>query len=120
VDWEPDAQAGDCLLRVALLRQLIDLRAHVSSRYGDVTLDAPGRVVSALSDEHAAIVRRLGGSRRIALSIRLHFTDGAYVGGEETYALVDKGRPNPLLRLTAQITVRTPRTASPRTSPAPT
>ena len=28
VDWEPDTQAGDCLLRVELLRQLVALHAQ--------------------------------------------------------------------------------------------
>jgi hypothetical protein len=31
VDWEPDARAGDCLLRPELLRRLIALGARVSS-----------------------------------------------------------------------------------------
>jgi hypothetical protein len=119
VDWQPDAQAGDCLLRPQLLRSLVEGRASVTATTAEVTLVATGRLVAALSDEHAALVRRLGGARRITLTIRLAFKDGAYIRGEETYALVDKGRPNPLLRLTAHITLRTPRTASPRTSPAP-
>jgi hypothetical protein len=120
VDWQPDALAGDCLLRPPLLRRLLEGRASVTTTREEVTLIAPGRLVAALSDEHAALVRRLGGARRITLNIRLVFKDGAYTQGEETYSLVDKGRPNPLLRLTAHITLRTPRTASPRTLPAAT
>jgi len=120
VDWQPDAQAGDCLLRPAVLRHLVEGRASVTATTAEVTLVAPGRLVSALSDEHAALVRRLGGTRRITLTIRLGFSNGAYTQGEETYSLIDKGRPNPLLRLTAHIKLRTPRRASPRTSPAPT
>jgi hypothetical protein len=119
VDWQPDTQAGDCLLRPALLRQIVEGRASVTTTRQEVTLAAPGRLVSALSDEHAALVRRLGGARRITLTIRLKFKDGGYVQGEETYSLVDKGRPSPLLRLTAHIKLRAPRTASPHTSPAP-
>src|SRR5262249_51537247 len=95
VDWEPDPQGGDCLLRVDLLRRLLDLhpkitfssKTPVSTR--TVTLEAPGRMVAALSDEHAALVRRLGGARRVVLTIHLRFNVGAsnvYAGGEETYA----------------------------------
>jgi hypothetical protein len=119
VDWEPDAQAGDCLLRPELLRRLVDLRADAHFARDDLLLQAPGRLVAALSGEHAALVRRLGGARRVEMAIRLRFVDNAYVGGEETYALVERGRRVPLLRLTADVSIRQPRAASPRTSPAP-
>jgi hypothetical protein len=120
VDWEPDPQAGDCLLRPALLQRLLDSGASLTATDKQVVLHAPGRIVSALGDQHAALVRRLGGARRVSLSITLRFADAAYIGGEESYALVDRGRPIPLLRLSADIRLRTPRTASPHTSPLPT
>jgi hypothetical protein len=119
VDWEADTQAGDCLLRVALLRQLVELRAQTRFAGDELTIQAPGRIVAALSPEHAALVRRLGGARRVEMRLTLRFAAGTYLGGEEVYALVERGRRVPLLRLLAEVSVRTPRTASPRTSPAP-
>jgi hypothetical protein len=113
VDWEPDAQAGDCLLRAELLRRLVELRAQARFAGDDVLLQAPGRIVAALSGDHSALVRRLGGARRVEMAIRLRFADNAYVGGEETYSLVERGRRVPLLRLVADVNVRQPRTASP-------
>jgi hypothetical protein len=124
VDWEADAQAGDCLLRVELLRRLVELRAQTRFVGNELVVQAPGRIVAALSPEHAALVRRLGGARRVEMTLRLRFAQtgglGAYLGGEEVYALVERGRRVPLLRLLAEVTVRAPRTASPHTSPAPT
>jgi len=119
VDWEPDAQAGDCLLRAELLRRLVELHAQARFAGDDVLVQAPGLLVAALSGDHAALVRRLGGARRLEMAIRLRFVDNAYVGGEETYSLVERGRRVALLRLTADVTVRQPREAWPRTSPAP-
>jgi hypothetical protein len=121
VDWEPDPQAGDCLLRVELLRRLVDLGAKTRVAADEVRVQAPGRTVAALSNEHAALVRQLGGARRVEMSLRLRFADGVYVGGEETLALVERGRgrPIPLLRLSADVKVRPSHAASPRTSPAP-
>jgi hypothetical protein len=119
VDWETDTQAGDCLLRAELLRQLVALHAQTRFVGDDLVILAPGRMVAALSSDHAALVRRLGGARRVEMSLRLRFVDDTYVGGEETYSLVERGRHVPLLRLTAEVTVRSPRAASPRTSRAP-
>jgi hypothetical protein len=120
VNWAPDTQAGDCLLRVELLRRLADLHAQVGCQAQELLLRAPGRTVAALSAEHAALVHRLGGARRVALRVRLRFdVDGTYVGGEEIYALVERGRSVPLLRLSAEVKVRTARAASPHRSPAP-
>jgi hypothetical protein len=119
VDWEADAQAGDCLLRVELVRQLVSLRAQTRFAGDDLLIQAPGRMVAALSREHAALVRRLGGARRVEMTLHLRFVDDAYVGGEEVYSLVERSRHVPLLRLMAEVAVRTPRTGSPRTSPAP-
>jgi hypothetical protein len=119
VDWEADTQTGDCLLRVELLRRLVALRARTRFVGNDLLVQAPGRIVAALSGEHAALVRRLGGSRRVELTIRLRFAAENYVGGEEMYSLVERGRHVPLLRLIAEVSVRTPRAASPRTSPVP-
>ena len=120
VDWEPDPQAGDCLLRVDLLRRLVELRARTKLSPDKLTLEAPGRLVAALSEDHEALVRRLGGARRLTLTIVLHFKAGTYAGGEETYAMVDRGRPTPLLKLEARVELRPARAASPRTPPAPT
>ncbi len=122
VDWEADAQAGDCLLRVELLRRLIELHAQTRFEGTELVVQSPGRIVAALSPEHAALVRRLGGARRVEMTLRLRFSADAetYVGGEEVYALVERGRRVPLLRLVAEVAVRAPRAASPRTSPAPT
>jgi hypothetical protein len=119
VDWEADTQAGDCLLRVDLLRRLVALRARIRFAGDDLLVQAPGRSVAALSSEHAALVRRLGGARRVELTIRLRFAAKTYVGGEEIYSLVERSRHVPLLRLIAEVSVRTPRATSPRTSPAP-
>jgi hypothetical protein len=122
VDWEADAHAGDCLLRVELLRQLVGLHAQARFLADDLLIQAPGRSVAALSRQHAALVRRLGGARRVEMTLHLRFVDEAYVGGEEVYSLVDRDRGSrrvPLLRLSAEVTIRTPRTGSPRTSPAP-
>ena len=122
VDWEVDAQAGDCLLRVELLRQLLDLRAQTRFEGAELVVQASGRIVAALSPEHAALVRRLGGARRVEMTLRLRFSPDSetYLGGEEVYAMVERGQRVPLLRLVADVTVREPRTTSPRTSPAPT
>jgi len=116
VDWEPDARAGDCLLRPDLLRRLIALRAEAASSPTMLTLKASGRIVSALSDEHAALVSRLGGARRVELTLRLGFAEGQYRGGTESYALVQQRQRLPLLELSAEVM---PRAVSPRTSPAP-
>src|SRR6516165_10208665 len=69
VDWEADAQAGDCLLRIELLRQLVELRAHTRFAGNELVVQAPGRIVAALSPEHAALVRRLGGARRVEMTL---------------------------------------------------
>src|SRR5215475_3082352 len=67
VDWEADAQAGDCLLRVEPLRQLVELHAQTRFAGDALIIQAPGRIVAALSPEHAALVRRLGGARRVEM-----------------------------------------------------
>src|SRR5437660_3887093 len=64
VDWEPDPQAGGCLLRPALLRRLIALRANINSEADVLRISATGRIVAGLSAEHADLVARLGGARR--------------------------------------------------------
>jgi antitoxin (DNA-binding transcriptional repressor) of toxin-antitoxin stability system len=119
VDWQPDPLAGDCLLRAALLRQLIASGARVKEDGHAVVITAPGRAVASLSDHHADLVRRLGGARRVSLTVRLRFVDGAYVGGDETFSLVSGRRPTELLHLTVDVRVRSSG-ALQRTSPAPT
>jgi hypothetical protein len=119
VDWEPDPQAGGCLLRPDLLRRLVALHASVESSADSVRITAPGRVVAALSDEHADLVARLGGARHVEMRARLRFEGAAYRGGQETYYVLEGGTRVALLRLTADVRPRPVRAASPRTSPAP-
>jgi hypothetical protein len=117
VDWQPDPVAGDCLLHASLLRKLLSLGAHVAQKSHLIEISAPGRSVAALSQHHGNLVERLGGARRISLTLRLRFSEGTYVGGEETFSLSSGKRPSPLLRLSADVRVRQSK-ASPRTSPA--
>ena len=120
VDWEPDPRAGGCLLRVDLLRRLVDLHANTSIKGNVLTLRASGRIVAALSATHADLVRQLGGAEHVELVARLNFRNGEYVGGDETYRLVRSGSRAPLLRVEAEVRLRSSRPASPRTSPAQT
>lgn len=120
VDWEPDPQAGGCLLRPDLLRRLVALSARVETTADGIRLSAPGRVVAALSAEHADLVSRLGGSRRVEMRAVLNFEGQVYRGGQETYYLVERGRRLPLLQLSADVRPRPVREGSRRTSPAPT
>ena len=106
VDWEPDARAGGCLLRPALLRRLVALHARVDSRPNRLSVIAPGRILEALSPDHADLVRRLGGPRRLEIEIRLQFAEGDYLGGDETYWLVDATHRHPLLQLNVRLQVR--------------
>jgi hypothetical protein len=113
VDWEPDATAGGCLLRPALLRRLIALHARTRDRGADqLELVASGRIVSGLSPDHADLVSRIGGAARIELSMTLRFDGTGYRGGDETYSLVERGQRVPIVRLTVEVL--------PHTSPAPT
>ena len=116
VDWEPDPAAGDCLLRADLLRRLIALHAQVQVFDDRLEVTAPGRIVASLSAEHADLVKRLGGARRLELRMTLRFAGAVYVGGEETYYLIEQRQPQRLMHLTARVTARE---GSPRTSPAP-
>jgi hypothetical protein len=106
VDWEPDAQAGGCLLRPALLRRLIALQASVTRAADTLVLAAPGRVVASLSPTHADLVRRLGGARRVELRVTLNFEGDQYRGGDETYYVRERGRQATLLRLGAEVRSR--------------
>jgi hypothetical protein len=116
VDWEPDATAGGCLLRPDLLQRLIALHAQVSidadtPDAGSLQIVAPGLIVAALSPEHARLVTRLGGARRVELRACLRFDQARqYRGGCETYFLLERGQRVSLLRLSAAV--------SPRRSPA--
>ena len=120
VDWEPDSQAGGCLLRVELLRRLMALQAEVSGSAEAVDLRASGRIVEALSAEHADLVRRLGGARRVELRLRLEFAGGTYRGGVETYYVLERGRRVALMGVRADVRVRSGPTESPHTLPAAT
>jgi hypothetical protein len=119
IDWEPDPQAGGCLLRPDLLQRLIALHAHVELNGEELRIVAPGRVVAALSREHAEIVDRLGGGRRVELRMALRFASEAYLGGKETYYVLERGQRVPLLRLTADVKTTPLGEGSPRTTPAP-
>jgi hypothetical protein len=118
IDWEPDGRAGDCLLRPELLRRLLALHARSSFEAETWQLVTPGHIVAGLSPEHADLVRQLGGERRVELVARLRFEAGVYRGGEETYRLVQTGRRDrvAVLRLGADVRIRTTGGAWPRTS----
>src|SRR6266849_5976600 len=103
VDWEPDPQAGGCLLRPALLRRLIALHAEVLREDGALHINAPGRIVAGLSADHADLVARLGGARRVELRATLRFEGSVYRGGEETYYLIERGQRQGVLRLSADV-----------------
>jgi hypothetical protein len=122
VDWEPDSQAGGCLLRLALLRRLVALHANVQDEDGVLRISAPGRIVAGLSAEHADLVTRLGGARRVQLLATLRFEGVVYRGGDETYYLIERGQRQALLRVSADVRPRVGRApeVSPRRSPAPT
>jgi hypothetical protein len=121
VDWEPDPQAGGCLLRPDLLRRLIALHARVEQAADGLHISAPGRVVAGLSVEHADLVARVGGARRVEMRATLRFEGQVYRGGQETYYLLDRGQRLALLRLTADVRPREAvRAASRHKSPAPT
>jgi hypothetical protein len=120
IDWEPDLQAGGCLLRVALLRRLIALHARVALSDNALTLQAAGRVVASLSAAHADLVRRLGGAGRVELLVKLDFADGIYGGGDEVYHVVGRGQRAPLVRVRAEVRLRSARATSPNTSPLAT
>jgi hypothetical protein len=120
IDWEPDLQAGGCLLRVALLRRLIALHARVALSDNALTLQAAGRVVASLSAAHADLVRRLGGAGRVELLVKLDFADGIYSGGDEVYHVVGRGRRVPLVRVCAEVRLRSARATSLNTSPLAT
>jgi hypothetical protein len=121
VDWEPDPQAGGCLLRPLLLRRLLALHAEVVNDGDVLRISAPGRIVAGLSAEHADLVARLGGARRVELRATLRFEGDVYRGGNETYYLVERGQRQALLRLSADVRPRLKPApeASPRRSPAP-
>jgi hypothetical protein len=122
VDWEPDEQAGGCLLRPALVRRLLALHADATLHSGglELRLRASGRVVTALSETHAQLVTQLGGAARVELRARLRFAGATYEGGDEVYSVVERGRRFDVLRLTASVRRHPARSGSPRTSRAPT
>jgi hypothetical protein len=122
VDWEPDEQAGDCLLRSALIRRLIALHAEAAlhAHGSELRLHAKGRIVVSLSESHRELVGQLGGEARVELHARLRFDAAGYAGGEESYAVVDAGRRLEVLKLSARVTRRMAQGASPRTLPGRT
>ncbi|HET6317853.1 MAG TPA: hypothetical protein VFG86_15475 [Chloroflexota bacterium] len=106
VDWEPDDQAGGCMLRPTLVRRLVALHAHVEVTAAQVRLRASGNILAALSPTHEQLVRRLGGARKVELRARLQFADGRYLGGEEVYAVLERGRRVDVLVLRAALSSR--------------
>ena len=96
------------------------LQAEVSGSAEAVDLCASGRIVEALSAEHADLVRRLGGARRVELRLRLEFAGGTYRGGVETYYVLEHGRRVALMGVRADVRVRSGPTESPHTLPAAT
>jgi hypothetical protein len=126
VDWEPDEAAGGCLLHPALVRRLISLHARTQLEPNLLTLIAPRQVVAALSPHHGDLVSKLGDHRRsLELRVRLRFkpdpsnpADLTYLGGDETYFVVERGARVMLLRLSAEVRIGTPR-RSEHTSLAP-
>ncbi len=120
VDWEPDPQAGGCLLRPELLRRLVALKARVEPGVEGVNISAPGSVVAALSAAHADLVARLGGARRVQMRTTLRFQGEMYRGGQETYYVVGRGQRQALLRLTADVRPRQAHEESRRTLPGRT
>jgi hypothetical protein len=122
VDWEPDEQAGGCLLRPALVRRLLALHADATLTAGGsvLRLRASGRIVVALSDTHAQLVAQLGGASRVELRARLRFSAGVYEGGDEVYSVVERGRRIDVVTLTANVRRRAAQPGLPRRSPAPT
>jgi hypothetical protein len=119
VDWEPDARAGGCLLRPALVQRLIALHAHVESSNSQMRLRASGRTVAALSPEHRDLVASMGGEHSTELRVRLQFDGDRYLGGEEQYSVVRAGQRVELMRLCATVTPRVTQPESPRTSHVP-
>lgn len=120
VDWEPDAEAGDCLFRPALLRRLVLLDARVTLKPNALELHASERMVAALSARHAELVQSLRHVGRFDLSVRLRFEQQTYREGLEMHTLIRNGHHIALMRLEADVKVRAPRAASPNTSPLPT
>jgi hypothetical protein len=103
VDWEPDEQAGGCILRPALVRRLVALHAHVETAAEQLRLRASGHILTALSGAHAQLVRQLGGARKVEMRARLQFERGRYLGGEESYAVLERGRRVDVLVLRAAV-----------------
>jgi hypothetical protein len=106
VDWEPDEHAGGCLLRPALIRRLIALHASLDLGDKQVLLRADGKVLEALSPAHRQVVAQLGGASRVELRARLQFVDGRYTGGEERFAVLERGRRVEVLLLNVAVSSR--------------
>jgi hypothetical protein len=119
VDWEPDEQAGGCLLRPELVERLIALHAIADLRSDELRIRASGRVLASLSAAHRELVGRLGGEQHVEMRARLRFADGVYLGGEERYAMIERGLPVELLQVSATVRARPAKPVSPHTSPAP-
>ena len=106
VDWEPDEHAGGCLLRPVLVRRLVALHAHTELTTDGLALRASGQILASLSAEHRRLVARLGGASRVAFRARLRFATGRYTGGEETYAVLERGRRADVLALRVAVSSR--------------
>ena len=112
IDWEPDDEAGGCLLRPALVRRLLSLTARVDVGDDEVRIRAPARTVAALSPHHAQMLEHLGQQPDLTVTLRFDTGHGRYLGGVESYVAGRGRRTAVLLRLTAVIRER----AAPETS----
>ena len=99
IDWEADDAAGGCLLRPALVTRLLALHAQVSAEADELRLRASGNIVAGLSAQHKQLVAQLGGAGHVEMRAALHFQDGRYTGGEERYAVIERGRRVDVLTL---------------------
>jgi hypothetical protein len=118
VDWEPDEQAGDCLLRPVLVRRLIALHAEAAlhAHGSELRVHAKGRVVVGLSEAHRELVKQLGGESRVELHAHLRFDRSGYAGGEERYEVVEAGRRADVLKLNVRVSRREAKGGSARPS----
>lgn len=115
VDWEPDDEAGDCLLRPDLVRRLATLGASAEASARGLRVRANSRVVARLSHRHAAFVAQVAAPAALRMDLYFDGDQGVYLGGSETYAV--SGSDASLLTLRASVERRPPRGTSEQTAP---
>ncbi len=106
IDWEPDEAAGGCLLRPGLVKRLLSLHAQVSAEPDELRIRASGNIVSSLSAQHKQLVAQLGGPGHVEMRAALRFQEGRYSGGEERYAVIERGHRVDVLTLRAAVSTR--------------